>query len=374
MLYYKSCLLAGLFVLGDVQESSSQVTPLFSIQISEDGSQFVLEGSGERIILWGFNYDHDDEGRLIEDYWNQEWDRVVEDFQEMKALRANVVRIHLQLGQFMETPEQSNEANLARLEKLIQLAEETGLYLNLTGLGCYHKQDIPDWYDSLEESERWEVQARFWKAIANVGRNRSAVFCYDLMNEPILAGEGNVENDWLTGELGGKHFVQRITLDLKGRTRLEVAREWVKKLTSAIREVDDQTLLTVGVIPWAHTFKGAKPLFYAPEVGGPLDFVSVHFYPKKGDVEGSLEALRVYNIGKPLVIEEIFPLQAGIEETAAFMEGAEDIADGWISFYWGKTIEESEHAEDLKGAIVAQWLREFRSRSPVDLEGPDTMP
>ena len=41
-------------------------------------------------------------------------------------------------------------------------------------------------------------------------------------------------------------------------------------------------MITVGVIPWAQVFKGAKPLFYSPEVGGPLDFVSVHFYPEEG--------------------------------------------------------------------------------------------
>ena len=46
------------------------------------------------------------------------------------------------------------------------VAERTGLYLDLTGLGCYHKQDVPAWYDQLSEPERWAVQARFWAAIA----------------------------------------------------------------------------------------------------------------------------------------------------------------------------------------------------------------
>ena len=64
------------------------------------------------------------------------------------------------------------------------------------------------------------------------------------------------------------------------------------------------------------------------------------------------------------MIEEIFPLGAGIEETEAFIERSRTHADGWISFYWGKTIEENEKAGDLKGALVARWLREFRSRSP----------
>ena len=160
------------------------------------------------------------------------------------------------------------------------MAERTGLYLDLTGLGCYHKQDVPAWYDALDVAARWEVQARFWRAVAGACKDSPAVFCYDLMNEPILPGEKK-ETEWLAGELGGKYFVQRIALDLAGRTRIEVARDWVKKLTDAIREVDQRHLITVGVIPWAQVFKGAKPLFYSPEVGGPLDFASVHSIPRR---------------------------------------------------------------------------------------------
>jgi hypothetical protein len=136
--------------------------------------------------------------------------------------------------------------NLSRLSDLVRLAEKTGLYLDLTGLGCYHKRDVPGWYDKLNESARWEVQARFWRAVANVCKNSPAIFCYDLMNEPILPGK-KTETEWLTGELGGKHFVQRISLDLAGRTRTEVARDWVKILTTAIREVHRRHMITVGV-------------------------------------------------------------------------------------------------------------------------------
>ena len=314
-------------------------------------------------MLWGVNYDHDAAGRLIEDYWHTEWPKVQADFAEIKQLKANVVRVHLQLAKFMDTGEQPNTANLERLKDLLRLAESTGLYLDLTGLGCYHKQDVPAWYDALGRPERWEVQARFWCAVAAVCKDSPAVFCYDLMNEPILPGE-QPEKEWLTGELGGKYFVQRIALDLGGQTRNEVARDWVQKLTAAIREVDQRHLLTVGVIPWAQVFKGAKPLFNAPDVGGPLDFVSVHFYPKKGELEATLEALAVYELGKPLVIEEIFPLSAGLEETGLFIDRSRKHVDGWISFYWGATIEECEAQGDLAGAVTAQWLRYWRDHSP----------
>lgn len=333
------------------------------IRVGKDGRSFVGATTGLPFVLWGVNYDHDDSGRLMEDYWVDEWSSIEEDFAEIKALGANVVRIHLQLTRFMETIELPNAENLQQLGRLVRLAETTGLYLDITGLGCYHKQDVPEWYDALNESARWDVQARFWQAVAKTCKNSPAVFCYDLMNEPILAGN-KVESEWLGGELAGKYFVQRITLDLAGRTREAVARQWVDRLTSAIREVDDQHLLTVGVIPWAHVFPGAKPLFYAPDVGKPFDFVSVHFYPKKGEVEKALDALKVYEVGKPLVIEEMFPLSCSIEELDIFIKGSRNFADGWLGFYWGKNIAENEAQGDIKDAITASWLRYFQDNVP----------
>ncbi|VTR97968.1 cellulase family glycosylhydrolase [Tuwongella immobilis] len=334
------------------------------IQVSRDGSHFVGATTGKRFIPWGANYDHDESGRLLEDYWQSEWATVESDFREMRELGLNVVRIHLQLAKFMETADRPHAASLEQLRKLVRLAEQTGLYLDLTGLGCYHKRDVPAWYDALNEADRWAVQVRFWKAVAGVGRDSPAIFCYDLMNEPILPG-AKPETDWLAGELGGKFFVQRITRDLAGRTREAVAKEWIQTLTTAIRSIDDRHLITVGVIPWAHVFKGAKPLFYAPGVGDPLDFVSVHFYPKKGDVAGSLAALRVYDIGKPLVVEEIFPLGCSLDEAIEFIDGSKAFCDGWVSFYWGRTIAEYERQSDLKSALVGAWLKRFQKQGPL---------
>jgi hypothetical protein len=350
-------------------DRSSSTLKLEWIRPSDDKAHFVGADTGKPFVVWGVNYDHDDSGRLLEDYWDLEWATVAEDFGEIKALGANVVRVHLQLPKFMETRQKANQANLARLARLVRLAEDTGVYLDVTGLGCYHKQDVPDWYDELDEAARWNVQQRFWQAVANVCQDSPAIFCYDLMNEPIVAGNKK-ESEWLAGQLGGKYFVQRISLDLAGRTRLDVAQQWVQKLTSAIRKIDDRHMITIGVIPWAYTFQGAKPLFYSPEVGRHLDFVSVHFYPKKNDLEAALAALAVYEIGKPLVIEEIFPLACSVEEAGAFIDRSRKHADGWISFYWGKTIEQNQQAGDLKGALLAKWLRYFRSQSPYDSEPP----
>ncbi|OHB66667.1 MAG: hypothetical protein A2V70_13405 [Planctomycetes bacterium RBG_13_63_9] len=333
------------------------------IRVSEDATGFVRAESGERFIAWGFNYDHDDSGRLLEDYWHDEWPTVVEDFKEMESLGANVVRIHLQTAQFMTAPDKLNEKSLQQLARLVELAETTGLYLDLTGLGCYHRKDVPGWYDAMDEAQRWEVQARFWQAVAKTCGESDAVFCYDLMNEPILPGAKQIETDWLAGAFAGKHFVQRITLDLAGRSREQVARAWVRKLVAAIRQHDKRHMVTVGVIPWVHTFPKAKPLFYSKEVGRDLDFVSVHFYPRKGEVDKALTALAAYDLGKPLVIEECFPLRCGLNEFDAFIDGSRTIVDGYVGFYWGKTIEEyARQKDDMAAAVTAEWLRYFQAK------------
>lgn len=344
-----------------IEHGESHRTNMEFIIISDDRTHFVGEDSGRRFTPWGFNYDHDYSGRLIEDYWHDEWDTVVEDFREMKQLGANVVRIHLQIGRFMKTPTSYNEKELRRLADLIDLAERVVLYLDLTGLGCYHKQDVPSWYDEMEEPDRWAVQALFWEAVAEVCQSSPAIFCYDLMNEPTVPGAKKDEIEWLTGNLGGKFFVQRITLDLAGRTREEIAKAWVDRLVNSIRKHDQHHLITVGAIPWAAIWPNVKPFFYSEQVGENLDFVSVHFYPKAGEVDKALKALAVYDIGKPLVIEEMFPLHCSMEELAEFIHGSKESADGWIGFYWGKTIE--EYAEDEPSRtreLTSNWLKFFK--------------
>ena len=291
------------------------------IRVNTEGRGFVSGAKGKAFRPWGVNYDHNENtGGLIEDYWADQWGVIVEDFNEIRELGANVVRIHLQTCRFMQSPDSVNQANLDRLARLLQLAEETGLYLDITGLGCYHKQDLPAWYSELPEAKRWAVQARFWEAIANTCRNSPAVFCFDLMNEPLVSGEQQTE--WLTGELSGKYFVQRLNLDPAGRSREEIAKAWVERMIAAIRKHDQRHLITIGVIPWALTFPKARPFFYAPEVGGKLDFVSVHFYPRKGEIDKALAALKVYQDGKPVVIEETFPLRSSIDELVQFIDEA----------------------------------------------------
>lgn len=48
-------------------------TKLVRIGLSKDNAKFVCVETGAPFVIWGVNYDHDGAGRLLEDYWCDEW-------------------------------------------------------------------------------------------------------------------------------------------------------------------------------------------------------------------------------------------------------------------------------------------------------------
>lgn len=336
------------------------------VQVSTVGKQFVLSPSGKPFVPWGFNYDHDEneKERLLEDYWAAEWSKVEEDFGEMQDLGANVVRIHLQLGKFMQAPDKLNKQNLEQLERLVALAEEKGLYIDLTGLGNYRESDIPEWYRRLSEEKRWSVHARFWEAIALRLHKSPAIFCYNLMNEPAVPAER--QKDWQAPPFeNGRHYVEYIAMDPGTRSRLEIGRKWLRTLTKAIRKHDPKHLITVGTFlindQADHLPIGATP----EELVSEIDFISVHIYPREGKLRNSLDVLKRLGVGKPVVVEEMAPLYCSVPSLGRFIETSGAYASGWMGFYWGKTLEEYRQAEGIKDALMLGWLDLMRNKPSV---------
>ena len=351
-----------LIVLPSVTPARAADLP--SVRVSADQRGFELAPGGQRFTPWGFNYDHDETGRLIEDYWLTEWPKVEEDFREMKSLGANVVRIHLQFGKFVPKQNAPDEISLKQLERLVKLAEQVGIYLDLTGLACYHKADVPAWYDNLSEADRWAAQATFWEAIASRCKDSPAIFCYDLMNEPVSPAGMRKEKEWLGPPFAGKHFVQMISLDQRGRPRPEIAREWIHGLVQAIRKHDRKHLVTVGLVDWSLDRPGLTSGFVPDKVAADLDFLCIHLYPHKGKLAEARETLKGFAIGKPVVIEETFVLHCGFPEFGEFIEQSRETASGWIGFYWGKTPDELRKANTIGDAIMLGWLEYFQRHAP----------
>lgn len=80
---------------------------VLAVAVSADKKSFVLQPSGKPFRIWGVNYGRDFKHRLLEDYWGTEWKTVVEDFDELKKLGANVVRVHLQVGRFISSSQRA---------------------------------------------------------------------------------------------------------------------------------------------------------------------------------------------------------------------------------------------------------------------------
>ena len=339
-----------------------------AVEVAADGRGFRFAGTERPFVPRGFNYDRDNASRLLEDYWLAEWETVAGDFREMQALGANVVRVHLQFGRFFPQPGKPSEVNLRQLTRLLALAEETGLYLDVTGLGCYRKSDVPAWYDALDEAGRWQAQAKFWETIAATCAKSPAVFCYDLMNEPVVPAGRGQPDDWLGPPFGGPDgfcYVQRISTDQRERQREEIAARWIETLVAAIRQHDARHLVTVGLVDWSLDLPARLYSGFAPEkIAAPLDFVCVHLYPRDGKLAEDLATLAAFaSAGKPVVIEETFPLNASMETFGKFIEGSRKNAAGWLGFYWGKPIEELDAKASMQDALMKAWLEYFRAHA-----------
>ena len=185
------------------------------------------------------------------------------------------------------------------------------------------------------------------------------------MNEPVVAGNTR-RDDWLGGAFGGKHFVQFITLSAAGRPRHEVASQWISQLVAAIRSHDRRHLITVGLVPWSLDRPGLTSGFIPEKVSGSLDFIAVHIYPEKGRVDEAIKTLKEFaEVGKPVVIEEIFPLKCSADELSRFIDESRKDATGWIGFYWGKTPDEYRPAKTIRDAIVLSWLELFQEKGQL---------
>jgi hypothetical protein len=333
--------------------------PMQSVRVAPDYKGFLLTPSGERFVAWGHNY----AAQGLEDETSRSWSRIESDLVDLKKVQTNVIRIHLQFAQFMIGPKQPNQPALLRLARLLKLAERHRIYLDITGLACYRKDQRAAWYDALPDRERWAAQAVFWEAIAQTCAASPAVFCYDLMNEPIVSGQR--KDGWYTGELGGYEFLQRLSLDQNGRPLDDIAIEWTRTLVTAIRQRDATHLITIGMLPaW-----GVSPQAVGPQ----LDFIAVHIYPERGKVAEALATLKRFDIGKPIVIEETFPLSCGVDDERSFLLQSRNLASGWIGQYPDESFPELKTREaagtlTIPQQIYLSWLKLFEQMGPEMLK------
>ncbi len=205
-----------------------------------------------------------------------------------------------------------------RFRTVLTIAEKTGLRLHITGLACYRIAQRMAWYDALDDEGRWKTQELFWETIAKACASSSAVFCYDLMNEPV--SKGKRADGWYLGRMGEQEFCQRLSLD-STKSGDDIFREWTGRMVAAIRKSDTTHLITIGMLTFPSIYKVAAEQ---------LDFVSPHIYPESKKVPEAITMLKKFDYGKPMEIGETFPLSCSVDEEREFLLQSRATAAGWL--------------------------------------------
>lgn len=94
-------------------------------------------------------------------------------------------------------------------------------------------------------------------------------------------------------------------------------------------------------------------------IAADLDYLNVHLYPEKGKLREALQTLEGFAVGKPVLIEETFPLRCSAKEMDEFIEASRKHTAGWVGFYWGKPPEELRRSRKIKDALLLAWLDLF---------------
>jgi hypothetical protein len=233
------------------------------------------------------------------------------DFARMKDLGVNCARVFLSYHSFYTDPGVLRPEGLAKFDQFLALAEEAGIYVHPTGPD--HWEGPPNWQPvAIEDPRTLEALESFWKLFARRYRGRKVIFAYDLKNEPEVGWDSELLksrwNAWLQERYGtaeklaaawgttnqpqfGGILAPPAKDALKDSKLLDyqafreaLADEWTRRQAAAIKSVDPEALVTVGLIQWSvPALLPGSVRYYAafrPERQAKLlDFLEIHFYP-----------------------------------------------------------------------------------------------
>ena len=172
----------------------------------------------------------------------------VEDLRVLRSWGANLAEIPVSNVYAPTAPYAFQPDNLNKLDQAVKAAEQAGLYVALT---CREGPGRPDFNRSHEiwrDASAQEAYANMWREIAAHYKGRASIVGYDLMCEPHPDQEANQA-------LGNWNVLAR-------------------KITLAIRAVDERTPILVNSSGWAYPqqFEELQP------TGDPRTVYTVHFY------------------------------------------------------------------------------------------------
>ncbi len=289
--------------------ASPKAKPLPKIHIAKDGRSFETD-RGKRFVPFGVNYFRPDTGWAPQVWKQFDAEATRKDFARMRELGVNCVRVFLSYGSFqMETNRLSPEG-LAKFDQFLEIAEQNGIYVHPTGPD--HWEGPPGWpvTDRYADEVALGAVEFFWKEFAVRYRGRPVIFAYDLLNEPMVGWDTppmrEKWNRWLEKKYDSVEKMSRawgatnqnfafgsISIppkeDCPGCARLldfqnfreDIANDWTRRQSAAIKVADPQALVTVGLIQWSVPTPsgGSYSAFRPAQQARWLDFMEIHFYP-----------------------------------------------------------------------------------------------
>ena len=410
--------------------------PLPKIRVASDGRTFVTE-SGRSFIPFGVNYYRPGTGWAPQVWKKFDAEATRLDFARMRELGVNCVRVFLAFGSFYTEPGRLNTDGFAKLDQFLSIAEASGIYVHPTGPD--HWEGVPLWAQCDRKADERYLSAleTFWKLFAARYRGRTVIFAYDLLNEPVVGWDTPAMRPKWTEWLHARYRTPRALTEAWGASasnvvwnamaipaakfapgshalsdfqhfREDVADEWTRRQTVAIKSADPQALVTVGCIQHtvpalAHSLQ-SYAAFRPERMARRLDFLEIHFYPSglRGQNDDAQQAAllecgvrEMSRANKPVVLAEfgwhgggVFKTRSGVErpvteeEQARWCRRAVETTAGWVCGWlnWGfHDHPEANDLSQLSGLLTVDgrlklWGREFQSlaacfREPANLPG-----
>jgi hypothetical protein len=344
------CLLRGVLAALLMASLVPQVSSAFGMpRISARRDRLYADGRPWR--AWGMNWGIGDHAPVVAYFDNPTQGNLAvlrAELRTARAIGANSMRIYLQLSEVMATPTRARKRTLEALRKLLALAQSDRIYLDITGDLVWQPDRAPAWYGRMPFRQRWQVQARFWKAVAHAANTSPAVLCYELTSEPIVAQTPG----YYYGQIGNWWFVQSIATS-QGPKALALARSWTRLLADTVRSQDDRPV-SIGLLPLT-----SGP-FAPANIADLLDMLIVHEYPITGGAPAATSLIHSFAaFNEPVLLGETFTLTDDATTQGQFLTSAAPDLVGTLEFFDGRdprTIEVHSSYDALYKTSLDQFI------------------
>ncbi len=337
-------------------------SPSNFIRVSDNKWTLEESHTGKIFVPMGCNYYDPGTGGWPPKIWKKfNRTRARHHLRMMEDLGVNAIRVFVSWASFMPSKGKLVREALDKCSDLLSMAKDAGIRVNFTGPDFW--EGYPKWlspddfvgYRHFIDPNYFDAHSTFWELFAAYYAEEETIYGFDLVNEPFMPWSNErmtkLWNNWLEekivstphlkkrwgkfapkslrqGKVSVPHNVRQrgsqFLVDYQ-TFREEMALRWVKNSVDAIRRVDKNHLITVGLHQSGFPLEEIIPSRYTafnPHVLEPvLDYIALHWYPfgnpftvsflphdLPGNLERSLATLsanaRYHNTGKPLIMEE----------------------------------------------------------------------